>query len=153
ALDRAATVYTTNQYIAADAALTKGWCSRELGQEEAARIFFEQATVDGVLLDAARQARANPGYRLVVTDAETIATGKDPADPATETSREERAAAALAEQKDNVLEQAQAKLDELIGLAAPKEQITVWRTEIQIDQILAARGKETSQAHGNHMVL
>src|SRR6478735_5387948 len=37
ALDRAATVRTKNQYIAADAALTRGWCQRELGQEEAAR--------------------------------------------------------------------------------------------------------------------
>lgn len=153
ALDRAATVSTTNQYIAADAALTRGWCLRELGQEDAARASFEQATADGVLLDAAREALANPGYRLVVADAETIATRTDPWDPATETTREERTAAALAEQKDSVLAEAQTKLDELIGLSGPKEQITVWRTEIQIDQILAARGEETSAAHGNHMVL
>jgi type VII secretion ATPase EccA len=153
ALDRAATVNTSNQYIAADAALTRGWCLRELGQEEAARAAFEQATADGTLLDAARQALANPGYRLVVTDADTIASRTDLWDPDTETSHAERAAAHLAEKKESVLAEAQAKLDELIGLSGPKEQITVWRTEIQIDQILAARGEETATTHGNHMVL
>ena len=35
----------------------------------------------------------------------------------------------------------------------PKEQITVRRTEIQIDQILADRGEETSMTNENHMVL
>ncbi|MCG5433054.1 AAA family ATPase [Mycobacterium sp. MYCO198283] len=152
-LDRAERVRTANQYIAADAALTRGWCLRELGQEDAARAAFEQATANGVLLDAAREALANPGYRLVVTDEETIASRTDPWDRSTETSREARAAADLASQQEAVLAAAQTKLDELIGLSGPKEQITVWRTEIQIDQILAARGEETSTTNENHMVL
>jgi Holliday junction resolvasome RuvABC ATP-dependent DNA helicase subunit len=45
------------------------------------------------------------------------------------------------------------RLDELIGLEGPKEQIAVWRTEIQIDQLLAAQGQETSATNENHMVL
>jgi hypothetical protein len=52
-----------------------------------------------------------------------------------------------------VLARAQARLDELIGLDGPKEQIAVWRTEIQIDQLLAAQGEETSSTNENHMVL
>jgi hypothetical protein len=52
-----------------------------------------------------------------------------------------------------VLAHAQARLDELIGLDGPKEQIAVWRTEIQIDQLLAAQGEETSSTNENHMVL
>jgi Holliday junction resolvasome RuvABC ATP-dependent DNA helicase subunit len=44
-------------------------------------------------------------------------------------------------------------LDELIGPEGPKEQIAVWRTEIQIDQLLAAQGEETSATNENHMVL
>ena len=44
-------------------------------------------------------------------------------------------------------------MDELIGLEGPKEQIAVWRTEIQIDQLLAAQGEETSSTNENHMVL
>jgi hypothetical protein len=73
-----------------------------------------------------------------VTDAETIATRSARWDPATEVSRSTRDAAALAAEQAEVLARAQERLDELIGLEGPKEQIAVWRTEIQIDQLLAA---------------
>jgi SpoVK/Ycf46/Vps4 family AAA+-type ATPase len=59
----------------------------------------------------------------------------------------------LAAEQQQILDQAQARLDELIGLDGPKEQIAVWRTEIQIDQLLAAQGEETSATNENHMVL
>ena len=62
-------------------------------------------------------------------------------------------AAALAAEQAEVLARAQARLDELIGLDRPKEQIALWRTEIQIDQLLAAQGEETSSTNENHMVL
>jgi type VII secretion ATPase EccA len=153
ALDAAEKIQTTNPYVAADAALTRGWCLREMGDEDAARACFREAAVDGQLLDAARQALDNPDYRLIVTDTDTIATRTDEWDPGTETSREQRAAAELLARQEVVLASAQAKLDELIGLDGPKEQITVWRTEIQIDQILAARGEETSSTNENHIVL
>jgi type VII secretion ATPase EccA len=142
-----------NPYVAADIALTRGWCQRELGDEEGARASFRRAAVDGALLDAARQALDNPNFRLIVTDADTIATRSDPWDPATEVSRSARDAAALAVEQADVLARAQARLDELIGLDGPKEQIAVWRTEIQIDQLLAAQGEETSSTNENHMVL
>jgi type VII secretion ATPase EccA len=144
---------TKNPYVAADTALTRGWCLRELGDEDAARASFQAAAVDGVLLDPARQALDNANFRLIVTDADTIATRTDPWDPATEVSRSARDAAALADEQAEVLAQAQARLDELIGLDGPKEQIAVWRTEIQIDQLLAAQGEETSSTNENHMVL
>ena len=51
-----------------------------------------------------------------------------------------------------MLAQAQARVDELIGLEGPKEQVAVWRTEIQIDQLLAAQGQETASTNENHMV-
>jgi type VII secretion ATPase EccA len=153
ALDTAEKITTTNPYVAADVALTRGWCLRELGDEDEARACFREAAVDGQLLDAARQALDNPDYRLIVTDTDTIATRTDEWDPGTETSREQRAAAELIARQEAVLASAQTKLDELIGLDGPKEQITVWRTEIQIDQILAARGEETSATNENHIVL
>jgi type VII secretion ATPase EccA len=142
-----------NAYVAADIALTRGWCQRELGDEEGARASFRGAVVEGQLLEPARQALDNPNYRLIVTDADTIATRTDPWDPATEVSRSARDAAALALEQADVLASAQARLDELIGLDGPKEQIAVWRTEIQIDQLLAAQGEETSSTNENHMVL
>jgi type VII secretion ATPase EccA len=142
-----------NQFVAADIALTRGWCRRELGDEEGARASFRGAAVDGALLEPARQALDNANFRLIVTDADTIATRTDPWDPGTEVSRSTRDAAALALEQQQVLGQAQARLDELIGLEGPKEQIAVWRTEIQIDQLLAAQGEETSATNENHMVL
>ena len=153
ALQTLSTVRTTNPFVAADVALTRGWCLRELGDEDGAQGAFRAATVDGELLEAARQALDNPNYRLVVSDAETIASRSDHWDPATEISREQREAAALIARQETVLAAAQTKLDELIGLEGPKEQITVWRTEIQIDQILAARGEQVSSTNENHIVL
>jgi type VII secretion ATPase EccA len=153
ALDTLGKVRTANPYLAADVALTRGWCLRELGDQEGARACFREAVVDGELLESARQALDNPAYRLLVSDAETIASRSDEWDPATEVSRAQREAAELVARQEAVLASAQAKLDELIGLEGPKEQITVWRTEIQIDQILAARGEETSSTNENHIVL
>ena len=105
------------------------------------------------MLHAAREAAQNPLLRLIVTDAQTIGTRTDKWDPATETSREQREAAALADEQQAVLDKAQARLDELIGLEGPKDQIAVWRTEILIDELLAAPGEETSTTNENHMVL
>jgi ESX secretion system protein EccA len=153
ALAQLDTISTANQVLAADIALTRAWCLRELGDEDAAKAAFRAAVVDGQLLPAARHAVDNPALRLVITDAETIATRTNEWDPGTETSREHRAAAALADEQQAVLATAQARLDELIGLHGPKEQIAVWRTEIQIDQLLAAQGMEPSVTNENHMVL
>jgi len=147
------TISTANPVLAADIALTRGWCLRELGDEDAAKSAFRAAMVDGQMLPAARDAVENPLLRLVITDAETIATRTDVWDPGTETSREHRAAAALADEQRAVLATAQARLNDLIGLEGPKEQIAVWRTEIQIDQLLAAQGMESSATNENHMVL
>ncbi len=154
ALDTADKIHTDNPYVSADVALTRGWCLRELGDPDAALAAFRAAAVEGQLLPAAQQAIDDPSYRLVVTDPETIATRTDKWDPATETSRAQRDAAALAEEQKEVLANAKRRLDELIGLEGPKEQIAVWRTEIQIDQLMAAQGQETSSTTGeNHMVL
>jgi type VII secretion ATPase EccA len=153
ALEVLETIKTANPYVAADVALTRGWCLRELGDDEAATAAFRAARIDGELLDAARQALDDPHYRLIVTDPDTIATRTDKWDPGTETSKQSRAAADLADEQREVLARAQARLDELIGLEGPKEQIAVWRTEIQIDQLLADQGVETSTTNENHIVL
>ena len=105
-----------NAYIAADLQLTKGWCLRELDEVTAADDAFRSATIDGQIIDQARKALDEPSFRIVTTDAETIATRTDKWDPATETSRAERAAAELATERDDVLVRAQARIDELIGL-------------------------------------
>jgi type VII secretion ATPase EccA len=124
-----------NPYINADLALTKGWCLRELQDLPAADDAFRSATVDGQIIPQARKALDEPDYRIVTTDADTIATRTDKWDPATETSRATRDAAALATERDEVLVRAQDRMDRLIGLTDAKEQIAVWRTEIQVAQL------------------
>jgi type VII secretion ATPase EccA len=153
ALALADTISTGDPVLAADVALTRGWCLRELGDEDATAAAFRAAVVDGQMVPAAREALGNPMLRLIITDADTIATRTDRWDPATETSRERRNADALAAEQQAVLAKAQARLDELIGLDGPKEQIAVWRTEIQIDQLLAEQGADASGTNENHMVL
>ncbi|MEM6110112.1 AAA family ATPase [Mycobacterium sp. 050272] len=152
AWDLIAEVTTQNAYIAADLALTKGWCLRELGEFEAANEAFRSATLDGVVIPPARVALEQPDFRIVTTDADTIATRTDKWDPRTETSRDARAAAALASERQEVLNRAQTRVDELIGLEDAKEQIAVWRTEIQIDQLLAEQGDGGTTSNENHMV-
>ncbi|KMO69814.1 AAA family ATPase [Mycolicibacterium chlorophenolicum] len=152
ALDLLAQVSTQTAPIAADAALTRGWCLRELGDPAGADDAFRSATVDGQLIPQARQALDNPSYRIPTTDAETIATRTDRWDPATETSRHEQAAAALADERRAVLADAQARIDELIGLENIKEQVAVWRTEKQIEQLLIEQGDEISASEGDHMI-
>ena len=152
ALEVLAVIDAANPLVAADAALTKGWCLRELGEEDEAAAAFRAAVVDGRLLPQARDALDNPHYRIVVTDRESIASRTDKWDPATEVSPSQRAAVDLATERQEVLTRAQARIDELIGLDDAKEQIAVWRTEIQIDQLLADQGQGGESTNENHMV-
>lgn len=156
ALEMIATIIPpANAYICADIQLTKGWCLREL-DDPAADDAFRSATINGQIIDAARTALERPDYRLTTTDAETIATRTDPWDPATETSPQMRAAASLASERDKCLTRAQQSIDRLIGLDDAKEQIAVWRTEIQLGQLenelLGVEQTEADLGGGNNMV-
>ncbi len=152
ALELAEAVETPNQLITADVALTRGWCLRELGREEEAQKAFRTAVVDGQVISQARDALDNPNYRIVVTDPESIDSRTDKWDPATQVDPGQRAQAELASHRQEVLTVAQGRIEELVGLEAAKEQIAVWRTEIQIEQLMAAQGRPVESANENHMV-
>ena len=152
AMELVATIDTPNELVTADAALTKGWCLRELGKEDDAQAAFRAAVVDGRLLPQARAAVDNPHYRIVVTDPESIASRSDKWDASTEVSPSQRGAAELAAERQEVLARAQTRIDELIGLDDAKEQIAVWRTEVQIDQMLTDQGQPGGSTNENHMV-
>ena len=62
ALEVTERISATNPFVAADVALTRGWCMRELGDEDAARAAFRAAAVDGQILEAAQQALDDPSY-------------------------------------------------------------------------------------------
>lgn len=141
----------TNPDVIANLAVTSGWSLRALGDEAAATEAFNAAVVDGQLIWEARDALAHPDYRLVTTDAETIATRTNRWDPQTETSREVRAEADLDAEREHHLKKAEETLAGLIGLEEAKEQIAVWRTEIQIEQLLAEQGEVIGSSNENHM--
>ena len=44
------------------------------------------------------------------------------------------------------------RIDELIGMQNIKEQVAVWRTEKQIEQLLADQGEAVSASDGDHMI-
>lgn len=152
ALDLIKTIRSENPDVKANLAITKGWCLRALGDEPAAAEAFNAAAVNGQLIWEARDALAHPEYQMVTTDADTIATRTDKWDPQTETSREVREAAELDAERETRLKAAQETIDSLIGLEDAKEQIAVWRTEIQIEQLLAEQGEGGDTTNENHMV-
>lgn len=152
ALDLIKTIRSENPDVKANLAITKGWCLRALGDEPAAAEAFNAAAVNGQLIWEARDALAHPEYQMVTTDADTIATRTDKWNPETETSREVRDAAELDAERETRLKAAQETIDNLIGLEDAKEQIAVWRTEIQIEQLLAEQGEGGDTTNENHMV-
>ena len=152
ALDTADKIHTDNPYVSADVALTRGWCLRELGDPDAALAAFRAAAVEGQLLPAAQQAIDDPSYRLVVTDPETIATRTDKWDPATETSRAQRRGR-IGRRAEGSTGQRQAPPRRTDRTGGPQRADRGGRTEIQIDQLMAAQGDETSSTGENHMVL
>ena len=101
ALDRAATVATTNQYIAADAALTKGWCLRELGHEDDARA--NRSSSHG-RRHAPRRCTAGVSEPRLPADRHRRRNHRHPHRPvgsgAPRRRKAQRAAAALAEQQE-----------------------------------------------------
>ncbi|BBZ49269.1 hypothetical protein MHEI_09860 [Mycobacterium heidelbergense] len=87
------------------------------------------------LIPRTRPVLAEPRCRNV-----TISTGRDA-----------RADAVLAAECQEVLEWAQARIDELIGLAEAKEHFTTWRTALQNNHRVEHGGAVTS-CRENHMV-
>ncbi|BBZ49262.1 AAA family ATPase [Mycobacterium heidelbergense] len=72
----------------------------------------------------------------------------------TNTGREAHADAALARECQEVLEWAQARIDELIGVAEAKDHFTTWRTALQNDHHhRVEHGGAVTSCRENHMVL
>ncbi|BBZ49265.1 AAA family ATPase [Mycobacterium heidelbergense] len=70
----------------------------------------------------------------------------------TNTGREARAGVGLARERREVLEWAQARVDELIGLAEAKERFAMWRTALQNNHHRLEHGGAVTSCRENHMV-
>lgn len=160
-LDRAleaasrAAIGNVDDQMTRDALFYRALVLRHNGDTDVAHTQLTEIRVRWPDFEAAQTALADPTYALTFTDEATIDTRTDKWDPATETSRGARAAADLADERRDVLADAQARIDELIGLVNIKEQVSVWRTDKQIEQIerlLDEEGDEARSSDGDHMI-
>ena len=135
-----------------DALFCRALVLRHQGERTESEAVLTGIRVQWPDFERAGVALADPLFGLEITDPETIASRTDKWDPATETSRAARDEADRDAARQEVLDRAQRRLDALIGLEGPKEQVAVWRTEIQIDQLLAEQGEDVGLANENHMV-
>jgi len=145
---------TDNPYIQVDAALARAWSERALGNHATARGWFEQAVVGGSLVSDARAALADETLLLPVTTEEMIAARTDRWDVTTQPSAQSLTEAEREKQRRQAGEQWRRDIDELIGHEDVKEQISVWRTEIEIEQVMAEHeGRPAKDLLGGHIVL
>ena len=81
-----------NQFplIAADLAYVRGMAHRQLDEEDKAQVWLSKATINGALIEQAKEALADPRQRLAVTDEETINTRTNKWDVSTERSEQQR---------------------------------------------------------------
>lgn len=115
---------------------------RSQGNEESAIVLLEwlQATHPEPKVAAALR---DTGYRMVTTTAEKIASRKDPWDPTSVVADNSG--------RELLLAEAQAVLDEQIGLSRVKEQIERYRAATQMAKVRAARGMKVAQ-QSKHMI-
>ena len=75
-LETAFTAIDPNDFplIAADLAYVRGMAHRQLGEEHKAQIWLSKATINGALIESAKQALADPALQLVVTDEDAISS-------------------------------------------------------------------------------
>jgi hypothetical protein len=90
--DTAVTAIDPNEFplIAADLAYVRGMAHRQLDEEDKAQIWLSKATINGALIEPAKEALADRHLQLVVTDEETISTRSNKWDATTERSAQER---------------------------------------------------------------
>ncbi len=138
--------------VRANVALTRGWCLREQGDEAAATAQFRTALVDGELLDGARQALDNPAYRLVCTDAESVASRTDRWDPATECSAADRQEQADGARRAEMLAAGRALLADQVGLDEVKRAVAELEDQIEVRALRLAHGLPVA-GQTNHMLL
>ena len=139
--------------ISAEAALYRGLCQRGLGREAEARAEFAAATIDGVLRPDAAAALADPTYGSTVTTAEAIAARTNRWDPDSGPSLGELRQAEERQAAQQVLQDAQDRLDRFIGLTAVKAHITELKNIQIYDQAMAARGIDVGPRESLHMTL
>jgi type VII secretion ATPase EccA len=138
--------------LAADVAYVRGMAYRLLGDQDNAGIWLSKATINGALVESAKQALADPALRLVITDEEAISTRSDKWDVGTELSDQQRQDDENDERREALLAQGRALLDNQVGLADVKQAVAELEDQIEVRALRLAAGLPvTSQT--NHVLL
>ena len=153
-LDTAVTAIDPNEFplIAADLAYARGMAHRQLSEEHKAQIWLSKATINGALIDPAKQALADPALQLVVTDEEAINTRTDKWDVTTELSQQQRQEEEHQERRSELLQEGRALLDNQVGLAEVKRTVAELEDQIEVRALRLAAGLPVAN-QTNHMLL
>ncbi|MGH3634543.1 MAG: AAA family ATPase, partial [Mycobacterium sp.] len=152
--DTAVTAIDPNDFplIAADLAYVRGMAHRQLGEEDKTQIWLSKATINGALIEPAKQALAEAALQLVVTDEETINTRTNKWDVTTEVSEERRQEEENQERRTELLADGRALLDRQVGLADVKRAVAELEDQIEVRALRLAAGLPVSN-QTNHMLL
>ena len=138
--------------IAADLGYLRGMAYRQLGEGDKAETWLSKAAVNGVLMDSAREALADPRLQLVVTDEETIESRTDRWDVSTGQSAEARIEGRNEARRAELLADGRALLDNQVGLAEVKRAVAELEDQIEVRALRLAHGLPVSN-QTNHMLL
>jgi len=138
--------------IAADLAYVRGMAHRQLGEENKAQIWLSKATINGALIDSAKQALADPALQLVVTDENAIRTRTNKWDVTTELSGQQRQEEEHHERRSELLQYGRALLDNQVGLAEVKRAVAELEDQIEVRALRLAAGLPVAN-QTNHMLL
>ena len=152
--DTAVTAIDPNDFplIAADLAYARGMAHRQLSEEHKAQIWLSKATINGALIEPAKQALADPALQLVVTDEEAINTRTDKWDVTTELSQQQRQEEEHQERRSELLQEGRALLDNQVGLAEVKRTVAELEDQIEVRALRLAAGLPVAN-QTNHMLL
>jgi ESX secretion system protein EccA len=152
--DTAVTAIDPNEFplIAADLAYVRGMAHRQLDQEDKAQVCLSRATINGALIEPAKDALANPNLQLVVTDEETINTRSNKWDVTTERSEHQRREEANEERREELLAEGRALLNNQVGLSEVKRAVAEIEDQIEVRGLRMAAGLPVTN-QTNHMLL
>lgn len=138
--------------IAADLAYVRGMTHRQLADEAKAQLWLSKAAVNGVLMEVAKAALADPRLQLVVTDEQTIDSRTNKWDVSTARSEEARQAEGHAERRAELLAEGRALLDDQVGLAEVKRAVAELEDQIEVRALRLEHGLPVTN-QTNHMLL
>ncbi|SPM39518.1 type VII secretion AAA-ATPase EccA [Mycobacterium numidiamassiliense] len=153
-IETAVTAVDPNDFplIAADLAYVRGMAHRQLGDEPKAQVWLSKATINGALIESAKQALADPALQLVITDEGAIETRTNKWDVTTELSAQQRAEEDNKGRRGELLEEGRALLDNQVGLTEVKRAVAELEDQIEVRALRQAAGLPLAN-QTNHMLL